>query len=34
MEKYGFTAENVAAKAVAVVEALPSRLAALGLRKP
>ena len=33
MEKYGFTAENVAAKAVAVVEALPSRLAALGLRR-
>ncbi len=33
MEKYGFTAANVAAKAQAVVESLPARLAALGLRK-
>ncbi len=33
MEKYGFTAANVAAKAVEVVEALPARLAAAGLRR-
>jgi transketolase len=33
MEKYGFTAANVAAKAVEVVEALPGRLAALGLKR-
>jgi hypothetical protein len=33
MEKYGFTAENVAAKAVEVVEALPARLKALGLAR-
>ncbi len=33
MEKYGFTAANVAAKAVEVVEQLPARLAALGLAK-
>jgi len=33
LEKYGFTAANVAAKAVEVVEGLPARLAALGLRK-
>jgi transketolase len=32
MEKYGFTAANVAAKAAEVVEALPARLAALGLK--
>jgi transketolase len=32
MEKYGFTAANVAAKAVEVVEALPGRLAAVGLK--
>jgi len=32
MEKYGFTAANVAAKAVEVVEGLPARLAALGLK--
>jgi transketolase len=33
MEKYGFTAANVAAKAVEVVEQLPARIAALGLKK-
>jgi transketolase len=33
MEKYGFTAANVAAKAAEVVEGLPARLLALGLRK-
>jgi len=33
MEKYGFTAANVAAKAVEVLEALPGRLAALGLKR-
>jgi transketolase len=33
MEKYGFTAENVAAKAAEVVEQLPARLKALGLAK-
>jgi transketolase len=33
MEKYGFTAENVAAKAVEVVEAQPARLKALGLAR-
>jgi transketolase len=33
MEKYGFTAANVAAKAVEVVEGLPARLAAHGLRR-
>jgi transketolase len=32
MEKLGFTAENVAAKAAEVVEGLPARLAAAGLR--
>jgi transketolase len=34
MENYGFTAANVAAKAVEVVERLPARIAALGLRTP
>ena len=33
MEKYGFTADNVAAKAAEVVAQLPARLAALGLKK-
>ncbi len=33
MEKYGFTADNVVEKAVEVVEALPARLAAAGLRR-
>ncbi|HXK08286.1 MAG TPA: transketolase [Vicinamibacteria bacterium] len=33
MERYGFTADNVAAKAMALVEALPARLAALGLAR-
>jgi transketolase len=33
MEKYGFTAANVAAKAIEVLEALPGRLAALGLKR-
>jgi transketolase len=33
MEKYGFTAANIAAKAVEVLEALPGRLAALGLKR-
>jgi len=33
MEKYGFTAENVAAKAAEVVAQLPARLAAAGLEK-
>jgi transketolase len=33
MEEYGFTAANVAAKAIEVIEALPARLAALGLRQ-
>jgi transketolase len=33
LEKYGFTAANVAAKAVEVVAALPARLAALGLHR-
>jgi transketolase len=33
MEKYGFTAANVAAKAAEVVAALPARLAANGLRR-
>jgi transketolase len=33
MEKYGFTAANVAAKAVEVLERLPGRLAALGLKR-
>ena len=32
MTHYGFTAENVAARAVEVVEQLPARLSALGLR--
>ena len=32
MEKYGFTAANVAAKAAEVVAGLPARLAALGLK--
>lgn len=32
LEKYGFTAVNVAAKAVEVVEGLPARLAAVGLK--
>jgi transketolase len=32
MEKYGFTAANVAARAVEVVEGLPARLATLGLK--
>ena len=32
MEKLGFTAANVAAKAAEVVEALPVRLRAAGLR--
>jgi len=32
MEKLGFTAANVAAKAAEVVEALPARLRAAGLR--
>jgi transketolase len=34
MENYGFTAANVAAKAVEVVERLRARIAALGLRTP
>ncbi len=34
MEKYGFTAANVAAKAVEVVEQLPGKLAAFGLKRP
>ncbi|HSD27568.1 MAG TPA: transketolase C-terminal domain-containing protein, partial [Vicinamibacteria bacterium] len=34
MEKYGFTSENVAAKAVEVLEGLPAGLAALGLTRP
>ncbi len=33
MEKYGFTAENVARTAMEVVESLPARVRALGLRK-
>jgi len=33
MEKYGFTAANVAAKAVEVIESLPARLAAQGLSR-
>jgi transketolase len=33
MEKYGFTAANVADKAAEVVAQLPQRLAAQGLRK-
>jgi transketolase len=33
LEKYGFTADNVAAKAVEVVERLPARVAAVGLKK-
>ena len=33
MEKYGFTADNVAAKAAEVVAQLPARLAASGLKK-
>jgi hypothetical protein len=33
MEKLGFTAANVAAKATEVVEALPARLKAAGLRQ-
>jgi transketolase len=33
MEKYGFTADNVAAKAAEVVAQLPQRLAAHGLKK-
>ena len=33
MEKLGFTAANVAAKAAEVVEALPARLQAAGLRQ-
>ncbi len=32
MEQYGFTAENVVAKAVEVIEGLPARLAAVGLQ--
>ena len=31
LEKYGFTPDNVAAKAVEVVEALPAKLKAMGL---
>jgi transketolase len=33
MEKYGFTAGNVADKAVAVRDAVAARLSAMGLRK-
>jgi hypothetical protein len=33
MEKYGFTAENVARTAMEVVESLPARMRALGLQK-
>jgi transketolase len=33
LEKFGFTAANVAAKAVEVVEGLPARLASLGLAR-
>ena len=33
LEKYGFTAENVAAKAAEVVEQLPARLKAIGLAR-
>ena len=33
MEKYGFSAENVAAKAAEVVEQLPARLKAIGLAR-
>jgi len=33
MEKYGFTAANVAERAAEVVLGLPSRLAAFGLKK-
>jgi transketolase len=33
MEKYGFTPENVAARAVEVVEQLPARLAGVGLQQ-
>jgi transketolase len=33
MERYGFTAAAVAAKAVEVVEGVPARLLALGLRR-
>jgi transketolase len=33
MEQYGFTAANLAAKAAEVVECLPARLGALGLKK-
>jgi transketolase len=33
LEKYGFTGANVAAKAIEVVEGLPSRLKAVGLQK-
>jgi transketolase len=33
MEKYGFTAANVAAKAVEVIEGLPARLTTAGLKR-
>jgi hypothetical protein len=33
MESYGFTADNVVAKATEVLAQLPARLAARGLRK-
>jgi len=33
MQRYGFTAANVAARAVEVIEQLPAKLAASGLRK-
>jgi transketolase len=33
MEKYGFTAENVARTAMEVVESLSGRVRAMGLRK-
>jgi transketolase len=33
MEKYGFTAANVAEKAVAVKEAVATHLAAMGLKR-
>jgi transketolase len=33
MEKYGFTAANVADKAIAVKDAVAARLGAMGLRK-
>ena len=34
MEKFGFTAEHVADKAVAVKDAVAARLGAMGLRRP